>query len=71
MLNLDTKGIVNSRDIKRLNLYHNDWIAKKSSVTDQVIEDDDEMIIPKISNDQDSDVDSTDQDGNTQNAKVC
>jgi hypothetical protein len=47
MLNLDTKGIVHSRDIKWLNLYHNDWIAKNSPVADHVDDDDDGIIIPK------------------------
>jgi hypothetical protein len=42
MLNLDTKGIVHSRDIKWLNLYHNDWIAKKPPVVDHVVDDDDD-----------------------------
>jgi hypothetical protein len=50
-------------------LYHNNWIAKKSPVLDQVIDDDDEMIIPKIV--QDLSVNSSDQEGKKQvDAKV-
>jgi hypothetical protein len=47
MLNLDTKGIVHSRDIKWLNLYHNDWIAKTPPVEDHVVvvDDDDDGIL--------------------------
>jgi hypothetical protein len=54
MLNLDTKGIVHSRDIKWLNLYHNNWIAKKPPVADHVVvvdDDDDGIIIPKETKD--------------------
>jgi hypothetical protein len=52
MLNLDTKGIVHCRDIKWLNLYHNDLIAKKSPVTDHVVDDDNGRIIfPKKAKD--------------------
>jgi hypothetical protein len=72
MLNLDTKGIINSRDIKWLYLCHNNWIAKKSPVIDQVVNDDDEIIIPKKTKDvQDSSVNSSNQDGKKQvDAKV-
>jgi hypothetical protein len=68
MLNLDTKGIVHSRDIKWLNLYQNDWIAKKPPVADHVVDDDDHgIIIPKKPKDiKLSNVSSNTQDGKTQ-----
>jgi hypothetical protein len=52
MLNFDTKRIVNSRDIKWLNLYHKDWIAKKLPVTDDINNDDnDDITFQKEAND--------------------
>jgi hypothetical protein len=50
-------------------LCRNDWITKESPVPNQVIDDDDEIIIPKIV--QGSSVNSSDQDGKKQvDAKV-
>jgi hypothetical protein len=53
MLNFDSKLIVNLRDIKWLNLYHTDWIAKKIPVADHINNDydDNDIIIQRETND--------------------
>ena len=40
MLNLETKGIINTRDVTWLGKYHKDWIAKKLPITESVNDDD-------------------------------
>ena len=44
MLNLETKGIINTRDVTWLGKYHKDWIAKKLPITESVNDDDDDEL---------------------------
>ena len=51
MLNLETKGIINSRYVTWIGKYHKDWIVKKFSITESVNDDDDELDDLKIQKD--------------------
>ena len=72
MLNLETKRIVNSRDIKWLNQYYKDWSAKKALVSELSNDDDDEELIqtnsPVIQ--ESSESSTTKDDSNRANLKV-
>ena len=43
MLNLETKRIINSRDVTWLGKYHKDWIFKKFLFAESINGDDDEL----------------------------
>jgi hypothetical protein len=48
MLNIDTKSIIQSRDIIWLNEIHNYWIERKVPQKKEIDDDDDENIILRI-----------------------
>jgi hypothetical protein len=69
MLNLETKHIINSSDIKWIQMNHKDWIKQKDPVFHYVSDDEDgSMIFHKAINVPESEVSSTPQnvkDANT------